>query len=71
MLTEKQNEIRDKVKEMLSEHFDSYVLIVETEINNPKDGELATFWAGCHQWHSASVGLMEKYKAEMLKEIAL
>jgi len=55
MLTEKQNEIRDKVKEMLSEHFDSYVLIVETEINNPKDGELATFWAGCHQWHSASV----------------
>ena len=66
MLTPKQSEVFDQIKGLLGEHFDAYVLIVETEVEHPDDGEMATFWRGAHQWHSASVGLLEKYKAEML-----
>lgn len=67
MLSDKQEQVRNQIKELLSEHFENYVLVVETEIIDPETKEQATFWVGCYQGHSCAVGLLEKQKFEMLK----
>ena len=66
-LTEAQNEARENIIHILSEHFTHYVLIVETELDMPNDAnDLSTFWCGAHQGHSAAVGLMTKYQSRIL-----
>lgn len=68
MITPKQEEVYQNIRNLLSEHFDNYCLIVECEINDPESGQIATFWKGSYQGHSAAVGLMEKQKSEMLRK---
>ena len=66
-LTEAQLAARKKAIDLLSEHFNHYVVIVETEIDDPNNpNDLSTFWCGAFQGHSASVGLLEKYKNQLL-----
>ena len=68
-LTPAQNEARKRAIELLSEHFDSWVLLVETELDEPVPEEgLRTFWCGAYQGNSAAIGLMEKYKHQMLHD---
>lgn len=70
MLSPAQLEAFEQVKKLLGEHFDNYVIIVESEINDPDTQEIATFWRGSYQGHSCAVGLCEKYKAELIKDVA-
>jgi len=46
-LTAAQEEVFEKVKEMLSEHFDAWSLAVETDLDEAdEEGEAVTFWRG-------------------------
>lgn len=46
-LTPAQEEVFKKVQELLSEHFDSWTLAIETDLDeSDEDGQLCDFWQG-------------------------
>lgn len=48
--TAAQTEVFEKVKEMLSEHFDAWTLAVETDLDEvDEEGEQVTFWRGAYE----------------------
>lgn len=68
MITNVQKEVHSQVKRMLAEHFDNYVLVLETHVINT-DGEEACLWAGSFNGsNSTAVGLMEKYRQELVQQ---
>lgn len=63
-MSDAQREARAKVIQILSEHFDGYVLIVQADCNT--DAPL-DFWLGAFDGgKSRCLGLMEQYKATLL-----
>lgn len=65
-MSDAQREARAKAIELLTEHFDSFVLLVESDTNDEQERQctffLGAFEGGC----SAAVGLMERYKMLLL-----
>jgi hypothetical protein len=69
-LTDAQTDARKKAIELLQEHFEHYVVIVETQLDAPgSEHDQSTYWCGAHQGHSASLGLLKKYEHQMLNPV--
>lgn len=63
-LTPKQNEVLAKVAEMLSEHFDASMILVETEDEN----EECTLFTRYDGGRSRAIGMMELKIADLKHE---
>lgn len=69
MITEVQKQIHAQVKQLLAEHFDTFVLVLETEIEQQIEGREASLWAGSYGGtNSGAVGLMVKYQQELVNQ---
>lgn len=68
VFTTAQLEARTKAIELLAEHFEHYVILVESDVESPSEPISQTAWLGTYQGASAALGLMEKYKHDLLFE---
>jgi len=65
-MSDAQRAARAKAIELMTEHFDSFVLLIESDTDDESDRQctffLGAFEGGC----SSAIGLMERYKALLL-----
>ena len=65
-MSDAQKQARAKAIELVTEHFDSFVLLVESDTDD-EEQRLRTFFLGAFEGGtSAAIGLMERYKMLLL-----
>lgn len=68
MITSAQEDALKIAKKVLSEHFEGYVLVLETGVYDPQTKEEAFLWCGNYRGsNSLAIGLLEKYKHELIQ----